>query len=111
MTENSQPRREALLTLTNPVEGKDEEFRAWYWGTHIPEILGLPGFLAARRYRAADTALVGVPYRYATIYEVEGSAEEARDRLFTAGLSSSDALDITTVVMVPFIVEDEPPIP
>lgn len=108
MTEGSRLRREVLLALINPVEGRDEEFRAWYWETHIPEILQLPGFVAARRYRAAATA-VGVPYRYATIYEVEGSAEAARDRLHAGGLSSSDAADTTTVVMVPFIAEDEPP--
>ncbi|WP_040830163.1 DUF4286 family protein [Nocardia jiangxiensis] len=101
MSEGSQSRREVLLALTNPVEGKDEEFREWYWGTHIPEILQLPGFVAARRYRAGDTATVGVPYRYATIYEVEGSAEAAHGTLFTAGLSSSDALDTSTVVMLP----------
>jgi hypothetical protein len=99
-----QPKREVLLALTNPVEGKDEEFRTWYWETHIPEILELPGFVAARRYRTAESA--GAPYRYATIYEVEGSAEAARDRLFTAGLSSSDTLDLTTLVMAPYLTED-----
>ncbi|MER5184687.1 hypothetical protein ABT009_41405 [Streptomyces sp. NPDC002896] len=100
--------REVLLALTNPVEGKEEEFREWYWGKHIPEILDLPGFVSARRCRAADGA-VGVPYRYATVYEVEGSAKAALETLFTAGLSSSDALDTTSVVMVPLLVEDEQP--
>ncbi|ROO87432.1 hypothetical protein EDD29_5040 [Actinocorallia herbida] len=103
MTE-SQPKREALLALTNPVEGKDAEFKEWYWGTHIPEILALPGFVAARRYRAADSAPDG-PHRYTTIYEVEGSATEALDRLFTAGLGMSDTLDLTTLVMIPLVAE------
>jgi hypothetical protein len=107
MTDSSQPAREFLLALTNPVGGKEEEFRTWYWGTHIPEILELPGFLSARRSRAAESA-AGVPHRYVTLYEVEGSAEAARDRLFTAGLGSSDALDVTTVAMVPLVVGDEP---
>ena len=63
MTTDSAPRREVLLALTNPVEGKDEEFREWYWGTHIPEILELPGFVAARPYRTAAG-----PYKYVTLY-------------------------------------------
>jgi hypothetical protein len=96
--------REVLLALTNPVEGKDEEFQEWYWGTHIPEILELPGFVAARRCRAADGA-AGVSHRYATIYEVEGSAQAALEKLFTAGLSMSETLDMTTIAMMPLVVE------
>ncbi|MFD7205460.1 hypothetical protein [Streptomyces sp. NPDC059893] len=107
LSDRTQPRREALLALTNPVEGRDEEFRKWYWETHIPEILALPGFVAARRLRAADTVTDGVPYRYATVYEVEGSAEQARIRLFTSGLSSSDTLDVSSVVMIPYVLEGD----
>ncbi|MET9388313.1 hypothetical protein ABZY09_46955 [Streptomyces sp. NPDC002928] len=106
MSDTAQSRREVLLALTNPVEGKDKEFQDWYWGTHIPEILALPGFVAVRRLRAADTSTDGIPYRYATIYEVEGSAEEARMRLFTSGLGSSDTLDISSIVMIPLVTHD-----
>ncbi|MER5754602.1 hypothetical protein [Streptomyces sp. NPDC002088] len=107
MSDTAQSRREVLLALTNPVEGKDKEFQDWYWGTHIPEILALPGFVAVRRLRAADTSTDGIPYRYATIYEVEGSAEEARMRLFTSGLGSSDTLDISSIVMIPLLMHDD----
>lgn len=107
MSDTAQSHREVLLALTNPVEGKDKEFRDWYWGTHIPEILALPGFVAVRRLRAADTSTEGIPYRYATIYEVEGSAEEARMRLFTSGLGSSDTLDTSSIVMMPLVMHDD----
>ncbi|WP_326818631.1 hypothetical protein OIE61_38860 [Streptomyces sp. NBC_01762] len=107
MSDITQSRRGALLALTNPVEGKDKEFQEWYWGTHIPEILALPGFVAVRRLRAADTSTDGIPYRYATIYEVEGSAEEARTRLFTSGLGFSDTLDLSSIVMIPLVEHDE----
>ena len=96
---------EVLLALTNAVEGKDEEFQKWYWETHIPEVLELPGFVAAKRLRTADDA-VGAPHRYATIYEVEGSAQAALGTLFTAGLSMSDTLDLTTLVMIPLAAAD-----
>jgi hypothetical protein len=96
---------EVLLALTNPAEGKDAEFREWYWGTHVPEVLELPGFVAAKRYRTAEGAADGA-HRYATIYEVEGSAQEALGKLFTAGLSMSDTLDLTTFVMMPLVTED-----
>ncbi|MEV1025275.1 DUF4286 family protein [Streptomyces sp. NPDC050264] len=109
MSDNAQPGREVLLALTNPVEGKDEEFQDWYWETHIPEILALPGFKAARRYRVADSAADTVPYRYVTLYEVEGSADEARGRLFTSGLGTSDTLDVASVAMIPLVPEDDAP--
>jgi hypothetical protein len=95
-----------LLALTNPVEGKDAEFRDWYWNTHIPEVMGLPGFVAVQRYRVPDSVTEGASHRYATIYEVEGSAEEAIARLFTAGVGMSDTLDLTTVAMTPFVPGD-----
>ncbi|MGW3312960.1 hypothetical protein ACWDG9_41000 [Streptomyces sp. NPDC001073] len=98
--DRTRPGRELLLALTNAVEGKEEEFEKWYWGTHIPEILELPGFVAARPYRAAGPP-EGAPHRYVTVYEVEGSAEEARTLLFTAGLGFSETIDLTSVVMLP----------
>ncbi|MFT4262577.1 MAG: hypothetical protein QM572_04295 [Nocardioides sp.] len=95
--------RQALLALSNAVDGRDEELREWYWGTHIPEVLELPGFVAAHPYHVPDDVTMGIPYRYATLYEVEGSADEARTLLFTSSLSSSDTLDVTTVAVIPLV--------
>lgn len=108
MTENQLPPREMLLALVNPVEGQDEAFRPWYWETHIPEVLRLPGFVAAQRYRAATEAPASVSHQYATIYEVEGSAASAMGVLFGAGLGMSPDLDLGTMVFVPFIAEGNP---
>ncbi len=91
-----------LLMLSNPVEGRDEEFRKWYWGTHIPEILELPVFVSARRWLTPEGTAMPVSHRYATVYEVEGSAEAALGALYTAGLSMSDSMDLSTAVMLPF---------
>lgn len=107
MSESPSPRREILLALTNPVDGKDDEFRAWYWGEHIGEVLQLDGFVSAQRYRAAEPRGETVPHLYATIYEVEGSAAEARDRLFGGGVGMSDTIDLASVVFVPFVADDD----
>jgi hypothetical protein len=63
---------------------------------------------AFSRGQAAGSGPGDGAYKYATIYEVEGSAEAARDTLFGAGLNVSDALNLRTMMMVPFTVEDEP---
>lgn len=98
--------REALLILSNPVEGKDAEFREWYWGTHIPEVLELPIIEAAHRYSVPEALAPNFPHRYGTLYDVKGSAAEAMNTLFTSGLSTSDTLDVTSVVVLPFVVEE-----
>ncbi|MFT4234577.1 MAG: hypothetical protein QM607_06230 [Microbacterium sp.] len=97
-------RPEILIALSNAVSGREAEFENWYWDTHIPEVLALPGFLSANRYRLAGEPGQGAPYRYATIYEIEGSADEARARLYqTPGLSSSETMDYADLIMAPFV--------
>lgn len=44
----------------------EDEWNAWYSGTHIEEMLSVPGIRSATRYRE-----IGVDARYVTIYEIE----------------------------------------
>lgn len=83
---------EIIIALSNPVEGRADEFRDWYWNTHIAEVLALPGFRSAKVYELAGAPDPAAPHRFATIYEIDGSASEARTRLFTSGLGVSDAM-------------------
>ena len=61
-----------LVVESAPVEGRDDEFNTWYDGTHIPQILEIPGFVAARRFRVhgTQTGVDGKP-GYLAIYELE----------------------------------------
>ena len=49
------------------VEEYDGEFNAWHTREHMPERIGIPGFLRGRRYEAIDAGI-----RYFTLYELEG---------------------------------------
>lgn len=65
-----------LVVLTNSVAGRDDEFNSWYDDQHIGDLLGLPGLVAARRYRLAEeqfdsTTFPTSPYRYLATYEIE----------------------------------------
>jgi len=93
---------ELLLTLVNPVEGRDDEFRTWYWDTHVAEVLQLPGFISARPLRMTEEPGGPAPFRYATIYEVEGSAADARNLMFTSGLGMSDSMDLSAMIVAPY---------
>jgi len=60
----------AVLAIWNDIApGGDAEFNYWHTREHIPERVGVPGFLRGRRY----VALTGEP-RYFTLYETESLA-------------------------------------
>ncbi|HKZ06900.1 MAG TPA: hypothetical protein VJU81_15665 [Methylomirabilota bacterium] len=57
----------AVLAIWNDIApGGDAEFDHWHISEHIPERVGVPGFLRGRRYNA----VTGSP-RYFTLYETE----------------------------------------
>lgn len=65
-----------LVVMTNPIENsRDEEFNNWYTKTHLPDVLKVPGFIAATRYRLTDQQLTAPApegtHKYLAIYEVD----------------------------------------
>ena len=83
---------------------REDEFNAWYDETHVPEVLALPGFVSAKRYRLVPGPGVGTPPAnpYLVVYELEGvdvdevmrSFQEARA---TGAMRLSDVFDRATV--------------
>ena len=64
--------RHIFVVLTNPVEGGDAEFNDWYTNVHLRDVLSVPGFVAAQRFRLADEQMFEPgPYRYLALYEIE----------------------------------------
>jgi hypothetical protein len=77
----------ALLVLSDAIAGQEAEFNDWYDSRHLAEVLALPGFVAARRFRSADVGGLirrRITQRYVAVYEVEGPVESAVDRLLEA---------------------------
>jgi primosomal replication protein N len=56
--------RHILVVMTNAVEGKDQEFNHWYSNVHLGEVVAIPGFVSAQRYKLADSEIAGE--RFAT---------------------------------------------
>lgn len=87
------------LVLTNAASGEDEAFNAWYDGRHLDDVLAIPGFVAAQRFRIApETAGKPSPWRYLSIYELspEGSTAALAELAARAGgdaMPLSPALD------------------
>jgi hypothetical protein len=73
-----------LLVETRPGSVQDSEYNRWYDEVHIPQILTVAGFTAARRF-----APVEGDGPYVAIYEIEGDDLNA----VRAALGASDRVD------------------
>lgn len=69
-----------MIVFTECRPGEDEEFNAWYTGTHVPDVLQLDGFTAVQRFRQAATEQEEGP-TYLAVWEIEGDVEAARRAL------------------------------
>ena len=81
------------LVFSDPGEGvSDEEFDAWY-EAHLKEILSIPGFKAAQRYRLAAAGEGGpdVPARRVVVYEVDREPAALQAEMARMGLISADS--------------------
>ena len=69
-----------LVVLTNPVEGREDEYNEWYSDRHLEDVLAVEGFEAAQRFEFVPSGLSpDAPYRYlAVLHESEGRVAEAR---------------------------------
>jgi hypothetical protein len=60
-----------MIAQTTPQEGREEEFDEWYDTVHLGEVLSLPGFVAAQRFKVVSGQ--SAFSRYAA-YEVEADS-------------------------------------
>jgi hypothetical protein len=86
--------RKLQLVFSRPPEGvSDEEFNRWY-DAHLDEILSVPGYVSAQRFRI-DPGVVDpaapAPYRYLAVYEVEGDFETLAAELEQASLGTKES--------------------
>jgi len=94
-----------FIVLTNPVGGKEDEFNRWYNAQHIPDVLNVPGFVCAQRFRLADVQMGGdrsKTHKYLALYEIEtddlaATLKELQARGGTAEIVPSDAIDMKNV--------------
>lgn len=84
--------RSLHIVLSKPPEGvSDEEFNRWY-DAHLDEILSVPGFVAATRYRLEPVVEdPDVPYGFLAVYELEGDPDAAIKALEEHGYGNKDS--------------------
>jgi hypothetical protein len=101
-----------FLAFTNPTEGQEDEFNRWYDNQHIPDVIDVPGFVSARRFRLDDYQYplnqVENRHRYLALYEIETddvakTLEELRGRIGTPKMVMSDSLDLNGLFSPVFV--------
>jgi hypothetical protein len=105
-----------LLVLSEPVSAADDAaYNDWYDHVHLPEVLALPGFVSARRYRMSEVQLPSqgglesvsrrFPSRYVATYEVAGPDPAVATKALTeasSGLTVSPAMAYDRTIAVLF---------
>lgn len=106
-----------FVVLTNPITGEDDRFNEWYDTTHIPQVLNVPGVVAAQRYEVSEVTvpddkdlpatLPPPTHRYMVIYELDRDPNEVMQeflaRVIAGRLTLGETLDLTTISLTGWI--------
>lgn len=104
-----------MIAFTNAVEGRDAEFNRWYDDVHLGEVMAIPGFSGARRFRIHPTGEEPPRHAYVAIYDMNtddpGAVLAALVESVEGGrLDMSDALaDDAEMMLVEQISEKKAP--
>lgn len=105
-----------MLIFSNPTSDKEEEFNNWYTNEHVPDVLTVPGYIGAQRFRIEEAFNLtpadegtAKPWSYLAIYEIEADSIAAAQKALGAALAAgqvslSDSIDhhgVARVIALP----------
>ncbi len=88
--------RYKFLVLTNPRPGEEAEYNRWYDEVHLGDVVAVPGFVAAQRFRIEDAADFS-GYRYLSIYDIDSDDPKATFEALTAR-AGTDAMQVSSAL-------------
>ncbi len=71
--------KHVVVVLTEPTEGREDDFNDYYENLHLDEVLSSSGWDSAQRFKLVDEQGRACPLPYLAFYEVE--AENSNDVL------------------------------
>jgi hypothetical protein len=90
-----------LIVYSNAADGRHEEFNAWYNNVHLPDVLALPHFTSARRFKLIDFKLDEeapnpthqyVAYYHLSCNDPNTALSDLRDRVLTGKILMSETM-------------------
>lgn len=87
------------FVFSNPVAGREADYAAWYDGTHVDDLLRVPGYRRGQRLRVLPELSRNVRHAVVARYEIHtpdlaATMATARSRLGTEQMVMSDAFDM-----------------
>ena len=73
--------KHVVVVLTEPNEGREDEFNDYYENLHLDEVLRSTGWDTAQRFKLVDEQGRACPLPYLALYEVD--AEDSKEVLTT----------------------------
>jgi hypothetical protein len=98
--------KHVFVVLTNPNEGREDEYNDWYSNQHIGDVAAIPGIVSAKRYELSEAQIrPEVPYRYCALYEIEtddlaGVLAELKRRAGTEAMPLTRAISRDRVAII-----------
>ncbi|MBU6268356.1 MAG: hypothetical protein KGN34_12505 [Sphingomonadales bacterium] len=69
--------RFVMIVQSQAKPGREEEYAAWYDGSHVKEICALPGVVSGQRYEAALAPMGNPGMTTLSIYEIDAESPQA----------------------------------
>lgn len=96
-----------LVVLSNPVAGREDEYNHWYTTQHLADVLRVPGFVSAQRFRIAQDD-GSAAWKYLALYEFEAddpakALAELTARAGTPDMVLSEAMDMQAYSVTPWV--------
>jgi len=93
-----------LVVMTGPKGGRDEEYNDWYNNQHLADVVAVPGFRSAQRFKLKDAMGAEHRNKYLAIYEIDSDdpkavLDEMLKRSGTPAMVLSPALDLENAVV------------
>jgi hypothetical protein len=83
-----------LVVMSDAVEGQEADYNEWYNNQHLADVVAVPGFTGASRFKLRSVPMGQCGNQYMAIYDVESDdPEKAFENL--ASLMGTPALPIS----------------
>lgn len=66
-----------LVVLSSPVDGREDEFNDWYTNRHLGDVVAVPGFVSAERFKLKSVGAGEFSTNYLAIYEMDADDPDA----------------------------------
>ena len=81
--------KQILVVISNPTPGQEAEYNRWYSEQHLGDVLRVPGFVAAQRFKLDFDGAKSLPGPYLAIYEMETEGSTADPKATFAALAKA----------------------